>query len=108
MRDDICIRGAREHNLYNIDVVIPRNRLVVMVLDALLTTLNGYQDGQLEPYLADWKRFDLHYGKKVSLKSGSSEILGVHQGIDRNGALLLTTTDGTQAFHAGEVSLRPA
>ncbi len=30
MRDTITIRGAREHNLANIDVVIPRNRLVVI------------------------------------------------------------------------------
>ena len=30
MRDDIVIRGAREHNLANIDVVIPRDRLVVI------------------------------------------------------------------------------
>ncbi len=30
MRDDIVIRGAREHNLADIDVTIPRNRLVVI------------------------------------------------------------------------------
>ena len=30
MRDSITIRGAREHNLANIDVAIPRNRLVVI------------------------------------------------------------------------------
>jgi excinuclease ABC subunit A len=30
MRDTITIRGAREHNLANIDVVIPRNQLVVI------------------------------------------------------------------------------
>ncbi|MCU0303213.1 MAG: excinuclease ABC subunit UvrA [Thermoanaerobaculales bacterium] len=30
MRDDIVIRGAREHNLANIDVTIPRDRLVVI------------------------------------------------------------------------------
>jgi len=30
MRDDIVIRGAREHNLANIDVRIPRDRLVVI------------------------------------------------------------------------------
>ncbi len=30
MLDDIFIRGAREHNLANIDVRIPRNRLVVV------------------------------------------------------------------------------
>jgi len=30
MHDEISIRGAREHNLANIDVVIPRDRLVVI------------------------------------------------------------------------------
>ena len=30
MQDEIIIRGAREHNLANIDVSIPRNRLVVI------------------------------------------------------------------------------
>jgi len=30
MQDEIVIRGAREHNLANIDVAIPRNRLVVI------------------------------------------------------------------------------
>ena len=30
MQDEIIIRGAREHNLANIDVAIPRNRLVVI------------------------------------------------------------------------------
>ncbi len=30
MQDEILIRGAREHNLANIDVAIPRNRLVVI------------------------------------------------------------------------------
>jgi len=30
MQDEIIIRGAREHNLANIDVAIPRNRMVVI------------------------------------------------------------------------------
>jgi excinuclease ABC subunit A len=30
MRDTICVRGAREHNLKNIDVELPRNKLIVI------------------------------------------------------------------------------
>ena len=30
MRDSICVRGAREHNLKNIDVDLPRNKLIVI------------------------------------------------------------------------------
>lgn len=30
MQDTICVKGAREHNLKNIDIEVPRNKLVVM------------------------------------------------------------------------------
>jgi excinuclease ABC subunit A len=30
MRDTISVRGAREHNLKNIDVELPRNQLIVI------------------------------------------------------------------------------
>jgi len=30
MHNEIVIRGARENNLQNIDVIIPKNRLVVL------------------------------------------------------------------------------
>ncbi len=30
MADEIVVKGAREHNLQNVDVTIPRNQLVVI------------------------------------------------------------------------------
>ena len=30
MRDSISVKGAREHNLKNIDVELPRNKLIVI------------------------------------------------------------------------------
>ena len=29
MKDEIVIKGAREHNLQNVDLTIPRNQMVV-------------------------------------------------------------------------------
>ena len=30
MRDNISVKGAREHNLKNIDVELPRNKFIVI------------------------------------------------------------------------------
>ena len=40
MEKDIIIKGAREHNLKNIDVKIPREKLVVLT-DRKSTRLNS-------------------------------------------------------------------
>ena len=41
MHDKIVIKGAREHNLKNIDVEIPRDKLVVITGDRKSTRLNS-------------------------------------------------------------------
>ena len=49
----ISIRGARTHNLKNLDLDIPRNQLVV------ITGLSGSTDkssNHMRPSIAPWKR----------------------------------------------------
>ena len=52
MNDKIIVKGAREQNLKNIDVEIPRNQLVV------LTGLSGSGKSSLafESIYAEWQR----------------------------------------------------
>ncbi len=45
MRDTISIKGAREHNLKNVDLELPRNQLIV------ITGLSG--SGQYTPKAKD-------------------------------------------------------
>ena len=86
---------------------ISRNQLSGLVLDSLTDTLKSYQYSRLGPYIDEWKSFDVHYGKQITLISGENKIIGIHKGIDQNGALLLESSDGIKEFYAGEVSLRP-
>ena len=50
MAENIVIRGAREHNLKNVDVTLPRNKLVV------ISGLSGSGKSSLA-CLPDWQSF---------------------------------------------------
>jgi BirA family biotin operon repressor/biotin-[acetyl-CoA-carboxylase] ligase len=86
---------------------ISRNRLVAVLLDNLLHTMDSFSRQGLESVLTEWKRYDLYHGKPVTLKLGDRVIEGVHRGIDETGALLLQQQGELYAYHGGEVSLRP-
>lgn len=86
---------------------ISRNRLVVELLQQLLMILSEFESNGLTPLLDEWHDYDLYYGRAISLRMVNHSIEGVHRGIDPSGALLLAANGVVQAYHAGEVSLRP-
>ncbi|HEY6261215.1 MAG TPA: ABC-ATPase UvrA, partial [Nitrospiraceae bacterium] len=88
MHNSIVIKGAREHNLKNIDVTIPRDRLVV------ITGLSGsgksslafdtiYAEGQrryMESLSSFSKRFIEHVTKPdVDFMFGLSPVISIEQ-----------------------------
>ncbi len=84
-----------------------RNKLVGLLLDNILTAITTYQDCGLKPFLKVWQRFDVTYGKKVTLVASGRKITGIGCGINAAGCLLLKDRGGEMhTFAAGEVSLR--
>jgi BirA family biotin operon repressor/biotin-[acetyl-CoA-carboxylase] ligase len=85
---------------------ISRNRVAASVLAALLESLHGFDKTGFDPFVENWAQYDVHQGKSVSLSMGQRRIVGIHRGVDRNGALLLETEEGIRTYHGGEISLR--
>ncbi len=85
-----------------------RNALAGRLLDHLVHAAGEFDREGLAPFVDEWRRRDAFAGRSVVLQTAQGESRGVVQGIDAEGALLLTGASGTvQAFHSGEVSLRP-
>ena len=87
---------------------VSRNRLVTELLEQLSTVLAGFEAEGLAPLLDEWHGYDLYHGRPISLRMANHSVEGIHQGIDQTGALLLAANGKVQAYHGGEVSLRPA
>jgi BirA family biotin operon repressor/biotin-[acetyl-CoA-carboxylase] ligase len=86
---------------------LSRNRLAALLLDDLLPLLAAFESDGMQPFLEEWKRYDMVDGQAVDLHLPGRVIAGMACGIDAGGALLVDTGDGPRRFASGEVTLRP-
>ncbi len=87
---------------------ISRNELAAKLMSNLWLALEMFEQQGLGPFLNDWKKADLFYNKPIQLVSSNHKTEGICRGIDETGALLLEINHKVQAFHGGEISVRPA
>ncbi|MEQ8211538.1 MAG: biotin--[acetyl-CoA-carboxylase] ligase [Lacipirellulaceae bacterium] len=73
-------------------------RTLLLEFEALLNSLRAGEE-----ILDDWPAYCLLTARRVTLVTGSTEIVGTCRGIDKAGALLLETETGLQPFFSGEV-----
>ena len=83
-----------------------RNRLAGDLLNELLSSCLRYQSAGLEPFLAQWKKWDGFQGEQVELVAGDRRLSGTYRGLDEQGGLRLDQGGRVQSYYAGEVSLR--
>lgn len=74
----------------------------------VVAAVERFLDEGLGPFRDAWSRVDALRGRRVALiLDGRIEAEGVACGIDRDGALLLETSNGIRSVAAGDVSVRP-
>lgn len=81
--------------------------LVIELQKQLKRDIQLFEREGLNAFKARWQAADLFYGKPIRLLMGENHIDGICMGVDAQGAVLLDTADGIQAFIGGEISLRP-
>ena len=86
-----------------------RNRLLAGVLIEIDRVLEGFGRAGFAPLHDEWQRRHAHQGRRVTLTlPDGTRRTGRARGVAEDGALLLETRSGTQRYHSGEISLRPA
>jgi BirA family biotin operon repressor/biotin-[acetyl-CoA-carboxylase] ligase len=85
---------------------ISRNLLAAALLDQLLPAMAEFEIAGLQPFLEEWRRYDVVKGCQVDLHLPSELVSGTACGIDDGGALLVDTVTGRRRFASGELSVR--
>lgn len=83
-----------------------RNVLAAKLSDTLVQTSQQFSDSGFRGFTDRWLALDLARGAQVTLEHDDQEIMGIAQGVDTDGALLLEIDGRQQRFLSGDLSLR--
>ncbi|GAB2930890.1 bifunctional biotin--[acetyl-CoA-carboxylase] ligase/biotin operon repressor BirA [Rheinheimera gaetbuli] len=85
--------------------VIDRNQLVSSLQHHLIALLTEFTQHGFAGFAEEFDRYNQYRNKAIKL-IGKEEIKGICIGVDKQGALLVKTAAGVQAYFGGELSLR--
>ena len=83
-----------------------KTALVIALQKQLKRDIQLFEREGLAAFKTRWQASDLFYGREIRLLMGEKSVEGICRGVDEQGAVLLETADGVQAFIGGEISLR--
>lgn len=90
-----------------IDKQLDRNEFAAVLINELLITLRLFENKGLAPFIAKWQAADVYANQAINLITGQKTTIGIARGINANGALLVETDGGLNAYQGGEISVRP-
>ncbi|HEY0922586.1 bifunctional biotin--[acetyl-CoA-carboxylase] ligase/biotin operon repressor BirA [Rheinheimera pacifica] len=85
---------------------IDRNLLVALLQQRLIMLLTEFTHNGFRCFVDEFNQYNQYRDKAVKL-IGNTEVQGICLGVDKQGALLVNTAAGIQAYFGGELSLRP-
>lgn len=86
---------------------IDRNQLAITMIKTLHKSLADYELQGMSGFVERWNRLDNFINRPIKLIMGPREVNGIARGINEQGAVILETDNGIEAYIGGEISLRP-
>lgn len=97
-------REVTDLRALNIDT--SRTDLLVQLVNTLQKFLTKFDEAGFEPFVERFNQSHIYHHKTCNIQQGDTIITGRVEGVDVDGALILSTENGIRSFHGGEVSLR--
>jgi BirA family biotin operon repressor/biotin-[acetyl-CoA-carboxylase] ligase len=84
-----------------------RNIVVAVLMDEVIAALETFATQGFLAFDQEWQRLDSLAHAPVKVLSGSESVVGIANGVDLEGALLVDVNGDVRRFLSGDVSLRP-
>lgn len=85
---------------------LSRNAVASRIINELHAALVEFADAGFSGFIEEWQRYDKLLGKRVAVRTGARNHIGIASGIGSDGALALRVNGETVSVTSGEVSLR--
>jgi len=83
-----------------------KNILVANLTEEIVNHLKVFDDVGFKGYQNEWNHYAAYLGERVVLQAGSLKVVGICQGVNKQGNLLIEVDGEIKAFSGGELSLR--
>lgn len=89
-----------------LNVQLDRNVIVAQLINAIVKGMDLFAEKGLEPFLSDWKRYDMLENKQISVSRGTEILSGIARGVTPQGYLRVELPSGEiQNFSCGDTTL---
>lgn len=84
---------------------VERNSLVVELQRQLILVLQAFNTTGFAPFATEFNQHDLYANRQVCLLA-KKPITGVCRGVDKQGGIIIETSQATEVYYGGELTLR--
>lgn len=82
-----------------------RNILISRCLNSMVKAFKQFERGGLNAFSSHWAQYDLLQNKEVELVTSESSVVGIAQGINERGELLIQFGETLKAIRSGDVRI---